>query len=115
LSGQAQTVSVEYRLVVKPAEEGDVGIYTVEGGRRFRLVRTYIYFPAGDYFELSLHLKHGIHKVIPRAGEWAGDNMAIRDMSTHTWGSQEPVIVHYKNVNATQTREAYLHLEGELE
>jgi len=111
----AELVTAYYYLTAGPGAEGDTSIYVVEAGRRFTLKKTTVYFPSGTAYELELYLKHGPRTVAPKSGVWRGDDMRIEDEMTYTWGSEEEVILHYKNLNATSPRSAYIQLTGVLE
>jgi len=107
-------VSVAYYLTVSPGAEGEATVWDVPDGRVFRLQETHLYFPAGTYFELELRLMHGVRQVAPPTGVHRGDNMTVVDRNPAEYRSREPVVVAYKNLNTTQTREAQIVIHGQV-
>jgi len=110
-----EPISIPYYLSASGGAEGDVTLYKVQDGRSFLLKRSEFYFPAGTYFELELAIRHGIKQVVPLEGTHRGDNMAIFDQRPYTFLGGEEVKLYYKNLNATQVREASIVIHGELE
>jgi len=111
----AEPISIPYYLSAPGGAEGEVVLYKVQDGKRFGLKRSEFFFPVGTYFELELAIIHGIKQVIPLEGKHKGDNMAIADMRQYSYLGGEEVKLYYKNLNATQVREASIVIHGELE
>jgi len=111
----AQRVSISYHLEAGAGAEDKISLYKVPGGHRFKTIQTNISFPVGQYGELLLSIYMGIKKQLPTWGEYCGDNLTLVDNTPAEWGTEEEVMLHYRNTNATEVREAYLLLEGELE
>ena len=111
----AEKISVPYHLQAAAGAEGDVTVYTVDAAKKFKTASVYLSFPAGTYFELELSIKRGISQIAPHQNSYVGDNQAIEDEFIEDVSSGERVIIHYKNMNATQAREAFVLIRGELE
>jgi len=111
----AQRVSISYHLEAGAGVEDKVSLYKVPGGRHFKTTQTNVSFPVGQYGELLLSIYMGIKKQLPTVGEYCGDNLTLVDNTPAEWGTEEEVMLHYRNTNPTQVREAYFLLEGELE
>jgi hypothetical protein len=92
-----------------------VVIYSVEPARSFKTESVYVSFPAGTYSELEISILRGIMQVAPGSGVYVGDNQIIEDEFIEDISSGERVILHYKNNNSTQAREAFVIVRGFLE
>lgn len=108
-------ISIAYYLSVSGGDEGEVEIYTVEAAKRFITKSVYVSFPPGTYFELEVSVYRGIKQVAPHSGTYRGDAQVIEDEFIEDMSSSERVIIHYKNHNSSQTREAFILVRGELE
>jgi len=108
-------ISIAYYLSTDGGAEGDVTIYEVEAAKRFVTKSVYVAFPPGTYFELEVSIFRGIKQVAPYSGTYRGDAQVIEDEFIEDISSSERVILHYKNNNSTQTREAFILVRGELE
>jgi len=109
-----ERISITYHLDADPGVERDIPIYRVQGGRTLRTIQTNVSFPVGQYGELEISFYRGIRKLLPTVGVYTGDNMMITDNTPAEWGTDENVIMHYKNTNTTERRESYITIEGEL-
>ena len=107
-------VSIPYFLSAAGGAEGTVAIYTVPGGKTLTITKAGIAFPVGTYFELELALRYGDMQVLPEGATLKGDNMMWEKNCELKWFSGDDVILYYKNLNATEIREANLNLDGEL-
>jgi len=108
-------ISVAYYLSAAAGAEGDITIYEVEAARRFVTKSVYVAFPPGTYFELEVSIYRGIKQIAPGRGTYRGDAQVIEDELDHDIASSERIILHYKNNNTTQIREAFILIRGELE
>ncbi len=111
----AEKVTIPYHLVAGAGATGEVSLYTVPGARRLRVKRIITYFPAGNYGELYLSYYVGINQVHPKTGELNGDQVVWDDDVDITIYSGEDLKLKYRNTNTTETREAFIHVIGELE
>jgi hypothetical protein len=111
----AKRFSITYKLTASPGASGDVTIYTVEAARSFKTESVYVSFPAGTYHELEVSIFRGIMQIAPGSGVYVGDNQVIEDEFIEDISSGERVILHYKNNNSTQTREAFIVVRGFLD
>jgi hypothetical protein len=111
----AKRFSATYHLIANAGASGDVTIYEVEAARSFKTESVYVSFPAGTYHELEVSIYRGIKQIAPGYGVYVGDNQVIEDEFIEDISSGEHVILHYKNNNATQTREAFVIVRGFLE
>ena len=108
-------VSISYFLSADGGAEGDVVLYEVEAAKRFVTKSVYIAYPPATYFELELAIFRGIKQIAPYTGVYQGDANVIEDEFIEDISSAEHVILHYKNNNATEVREAFVLVRGELE
>jgi len=111
----AEKFSKPYKLTASAGAEGDVTLYTVPAARKFKTRSVYISFPVGTYFELEISILRGIKQIAPGEGVYVGDAQVIEDKFIEDMSSGERVILHYKNTNSTQQREAFIIVRGELE
>jgi len=107
-------ITISYHLVASPGAEADVSIYTVPPARELVIKRVQVYFPAGTYGELRLHLKYGVMKVYPESSVITGDNYTHEKEAKLKYFSGDNVVVHYENTNTVEERQAFIDLEGEL-
>jgi len=105
-------VSIPYHLSASGGAEADVTLYTVPDGYQLKIKEWNIFFPAGVYGELEIYFKHGNMKVAPSTGVYKGDNLLMPDDLEATYESGAKVVMHYKNTNATETRDAFILLKG---
>ena len=108
-------VSFGVWLTVSAGDEDDYVLYTVEAARRFVTKSVYVYFPPGTYGELEISIKRGIKQIAPYSGSYRGDACVIEDEFIEDISSAERVIIHYKNNNTTNTKEAFIIVRGVLE
>lgn len=108
-------ISISYFLSSNPATEGNIVLYEVEAAKRFVTRSVYIAFPPGTYFELELSIFRGIKQIAPYKGTYRGDASVVEDEFIEDISSAERVILHYKNNNANQVRDAFVLVRGELE
>jgi len=111
----SKKISIAYHLEISGGQEGDVTIYTVEAAKKFKTKSVYVFFPIGNYFELEVSVFRGIKQIAPYSGVYKGDGNVIEDEFVEDASSGERVILHYKNNNSTETREAFVIVRGELE
>jgi len=107
-------VSIPYHLTAAAGESGFKTLYTVLGGKRLHVTRATVAFPVGTYGELEVALYYGMLRVWPEDANLKGDNMSFEKDVDLWWGSGDPVRLYFKNANATEQRECYVNLEGEL-
>jgi len=110
----SERVSIHYHLSVAPGDEGQTAIYRVPGGRRFKNITTSITFPAASDYELHIAFYRGIRKQLPTSGDYTGDSTRISDDTPAMWGTDEDLILWYKNDNATTAKDADILIEAEL-
>jgi len=108
-------ISIPYYLSADGGSEGDIVLYEVEAAKRFVTKSVYIAFPPATYFELELAIFRGIKQIAPYTGTYRGDANVIEDEFIEDISSAERVILHYKNNNTTEVREAFILVRGELE
>jgi len=106
--------SASYHLVASAGAEGFVTIATVPDGKVLNLTLVKIAYPVGTYGELKNALYYGNMQVVPDEGMANGDNLIWRKVCSVRFFSGDPLRFYYKNENATETRECYVELEGEL-
>ena len=109
----AKKTSATKKITAAASAEADVVSYTVPAAEKFKAESVYVSFPAGTYFELELTIKRGIKQIAPENGVYVGDAQVIEDEFFEDMSSGERVVVHYKNTNATQQREAFVIVRGE--
>jgi len=107
--------SIAYYLSAAAGAEGDITLYEVEAAKRFVTKSVYVSFPPATYFELEISVYRGIKQVAPYTNSYRGDAQVIEDEFIEDISSSERVILHYKNNNSTQIREAFVLVRGELE
>lgn len=108
-------ISIAYHLQAPAGAEADVILYTVEAARKIVTKSVYVFFPIGNYMELQVTIRRGIMQVAPYSGQYVGDGNVIEDEFIEDIESAERVILHYKNTNTSETREALVIVRGELE
>ena len=87
----------------------------MDAAKRFVTKSVHVQFPPGTYFELELYIKRGEKQVAPYTGSYRGDAAVVEDEFVEDISSAERVILHYKNNNSTQIREAFVLVRGELQ
>jgi len=107
--------SVSYHLVVDPGAEGFKTIHKVKPGKKFHITRIEVFFPTGVSDELEISLFYGHMQVYPNEGVLVGDNIKYDKQVDLWYYSGDPVLVRYKNLNATYSRVCDIVLEGKLE
>jgi len=112
---KGRLISIHKHLSISPGKEGFQAIYTVEPGKILTTKLVQIAFPAGTYGELYIALYYGNMKVFPETEYVSGDNVLFRKNARLKYWSQDPVLVWYKNVNTTETRDCFIDIEGILE
>ena len=100
---------------VSGGEKGFTPLYTVPAARTLTVKRVQVFFPVGDYGELKLALYFGNSQRLPRQGYYQGDGCLVIDETEAKWPSGSEVKLYYENENETETRSAYILVEGELE
>jgi len=110
----SERVSIHYHLSVSAGAEGQIAIYRVPGGRRLKNITTSITFPAASDYELHIALYRGIRKQLPTSGDYVGDDTRISDDTPAMWGTDEDLILWYKNDNTTTAKDADILIEAEL-
>ena len=108
-------VSVPYHVIAAGGAAATVSIFRVPSARKLKVNKVTVAFPVGTYGELEVALYFGIRRVFPQGRNITGDNMSFEKDVNLTWFSGDHVLLYYKNNNATQTREAYVNLEGVFE
>jgi len=107
-------VSIPYHLSVSAGAEGTVAIYRIPGGRRLRTRQVNITFPDTADYELHVAFYRGPRKLLPTVSDYVGDDTRITDNTPAVWGTDEEVILWYKNDNATVAKDADILIEAEL-
>jgi len=107
-------ITISYHLVASAGVEADVSIYTVPPAQKLVIKRVQIYFPSGTYGELEIFFKYGVMKVYPKSGVVKGDNYTHEKETNLEYYRGDNVVIHYKNTNTTEERQAFIDLEGEL-
>jgi len=108
-------ITISYHLVASPGTEADVSIYTVPPDQKLVVKRVQIYCPSGTFGELEIYFKYGVMKVYPKSGVIKGDNYTHEKSTNLEYYSGDNVVIHYKNVNTLEERQAFIDLEGVLE
>ena len=109
-----EKVTIPYHLVASPGSSGEVTLYEVPQARELRVTRIITYFPAGNYGELEVSYWVGIRQAHPTKGSLTGDNVVWDDEVDFKVSSGSALTLKYVNSNTTETREAFIHIEGEL-
>ena len=71
-------------------------------------------FPAACDYKLEVALYRGIKKVLPTEGVYAGDDTRVVDETPAVWGSDEHVILYFKNTDTANDHDCDILIEGEL-
>lgn len=95
--------------------EDDYTIFTVPSGNDFILKKFIVAFPSGTDGELEISVKRSLQTIIPYSGVITGSAMSFEITEEEEFSEGTPVVIHYKNTNATANRTAYFLLEGELD
>jgi len=107
-------VSIPYRLVAAPGEEGYRTIYTVQHGMTLRVRKVHVHFPIASAGELRVALYYGNLKVYPETDWICGSDVDFDDCVDLTWYSGDRVRLWFENTNAAEERSCDLKLEGVL-
>jgi len=110
----SRRIVVAYHLVADPGAEGDVTLYTVMNGWTFRSDSQTIHFSSGTAGELEITFKRGKLTVIPEEGVFTGEDFTAESNAYAEWDGGGKVLVHYRNLNATASRECYIIVRGIL-
>jgi len=110
-----EKVTLHKHLSKAGGASGFEDIYTVPPGHILTLKVVQVAFPAGTYGEFQISIYYGNMKVWPETDYIVGDNVIYRKEVKIKYFSGDVVRAYYKNTNATETRDAYIDLEGELE
>lgn len=110
-----EKVTIPYHLVAAGGSSGYVDMYEVPPGRVLKINRIITFFPAGNYGELEVAYYAGIAKVHPKTGTLTGDQVVWDDDVDIQLDSGSTLRLWYRNNNATETREAFIHVLGVLE
>jgi hypothetical protein len=110
-----QPVSAFYKLTASASEEGDVTVFDISGAKGFKLTKFMVGFPSGTDGELQISCYRGLEKIIPYSGVLTGDNISYEIVEEEDFSGESEVKVHFKNLNATTAKTAYILLTGELE
>jgi len=106
-------ISIPYYLEAAGGAEGTISIYRVSAGYKAKNIETNVFFPIGNYGELQIAFYRGIKQQLPSKGVYSGDGYLATDTSDAEWGSDEDIILWYKNLNATETRIAFILMKLE--
>jgi len=104
--------SAHLYISASPGVEEIIDAFTVSPGKKFKLERTFVFFPSGTAFELEVAVYRGHEKVKPTIGVYKGDGNSVEDKTAVWFGSGEPVKVWYKNLSTTDVRKCTVMLEG---
>jgi len=107
-------ISISYHLSASPATTGTTNLYRVPGGKRLKVLCTNITFPSASDYELHVAFYRGIKKQLPTEGDYIGDDTRTHDNTIAEWGTDENVILWYKNDSTTATKDCDILLECEL-
>jgi len=110
----SRRVTIPYHLVAGPGAEGTVSIYSVPPGQVLALSRIQVRFPSGTAGELEISLLHGNMRLWPEERPATGDDVLYEKELSGDYRSGESILLAYRNLNATASRDAYVQVEGEL-
>ena len=110
-----EKVTIPYHLVASAGSEGYIDLYEVTSARKLKITRIITYFPAGNYGELEIAYFVGLEQIHPKTGTLTGDQVVWDDEVDVEVPSGSTIKLYYKNNNSTETREAFIHIQGELE
>jgi hypothetical protein len=109
-----QPVSAFYKLVAAANVEDDTIVFDIAGAKGFKLTKFIVGFPSGTDGELEISCYRGLEKIIPYSGVLTGDNMSYEIVEEEDFSGESEVKVHFKNLNASTAKTAYILLTGEL-
>jgi len=110
----SERVSISYHLKVPLATIGTKSIYRVPGGRRLKVLCCNVSYPLNTNFELLVAFYRGIKKLLPTEGEYVGELCTIQDNTEVWWGSDEEIILWYRNKSPSESKNCNIVLECEL-
>jgi len=108
-------VSIPYRLVAAPGEEGYRTVYTVQDGVTLRVRRVHVHFPIASAGDLRVSLYYGNLKVYPETDWICGSDVHFDDCVDLVWHGGDRVRVWFENTNTAEERSCDIKLEGVLE
>jgi len=106
--------TIPCHIVATGGAEGDETAFTVPESREFKLRKVICCFPIGTYGELEISLKKDGQTVFPLANAIKGDGIALPFKARLQYESGKAIVIHYKNLNSSETRECFVFLCGEL-
>jgi len=109
-----EPISIFYKLEASAGAEDDLIIYDVPSTREFILRKFIVAFESGTKGELEISAFRGIEKIIPKKGVFTGDNMSFEIGEEERFGPESELKIHYKNLNETVTKTAYILVVGEI-
>ena len=102
------------KLTVSPGDSGIYDLSLAPKGRKLKLKRTQVYFPAGTEGELEIAIKYGNMTIIPDSGVLTGDDMTYTSLKEFEFDSGSPLRIYYNNTNATYSKTCYLAFTFEV-
>lgn len=108
-------ITIPYHLVASGGASGEIELYTVPSARKLTIRRVVTAFPIGNYGELEIAFYIGVRQVHPEKGVISGDGVVYDDDVDIEIPSGSALKLWYRNNNATETRECFIHVIGELE
>ena len=109
-----EPVTITKELEVAAGSSGYLTLYTVPGGKTFRLKKTTVHFNDDCDYNLSLAIFFGVMKMVPTSGFLVGDNETIESSIEVVYPPDTDVKLYYSNTGSS-TVHATVTLEGELE
>jgi len=102
------------KLEVGAGESGVYDLSLAPAGRKLKLKRTQVFFPAGSEGKLQIVIKYGEMSIIPDSGYFAGDDMTFTSLKEFEFDSGSPLRIWYNNTDATYSKTCYLAFTFEV-
>ena len=110
-----ESYTIFYSFTANANSEGDTTIVTVPDRGKLKVTKAKFFFPTGSNQLLSVYIKRGNEQVIPTVGSVSGDDVLIEIETDVLFNAGIDIVVHYKNIDTTNSHNVGILLIGELE
>ena len=102
-------------LTVAAGSSGELEIAVAPAGKRLRLKKTVIHFPAGTEGQLQVQVRYGAMPVIPDTGYVQGDDQTYTFEKEWVYEAGSPIKIYYNNLDSTYSKSVYVAVTVEEE
>jgi len=102
-------------LNIVAGADTDVNLLTIPSAKKFTLTEVQIHFPSGCDYNIQLYFKRGEEQILPNENYFASDHSPIKVVCNILYQSGEVIVVHTKNLDASNPYKVWIFLKGILE